>query len=58
MIRSLVKQKGTVRRRDVIDLCKLGPGQATRLLSALVEKGVLRRSGARKATVYEPGDNS
>ncbi|MBL8112686.1 MAG: putative DNA binding domain-containing protein [Acidobacteria bacterium] len=53
LILKLIEQQGSIRRRDVIDLCRLSADQAKRLLSALVERGVLRREGADKSTVYE-----
>lgn len=53
LVLKLLEQQGTIRRKDVIDLCRLSPDQAKRLLGELVEKGLLRRSGKDKATTYE-----
>jgi ATP-dependent DNA helicase RecG len=55
MVLAYVEQHGTIRRQDVIDLCRLGPDQATRLLRRLVEAGLLARSGVRKGAFYERG---
>ena len=57
MIRSFVREHETLRRRDVIALCKLGPDQATRFLGRLVDEGILVRHGEKKATVYTAGPN-
>jgi hypothetical protein len=35
MLMKLAQQAGTIRRTDVIDLCKIGPHQASRLLDRL-----------------------
>ncbi len=57
MVINLVKTKGIARRRDVIDLCKITPQQASHLLRGMTEKGLLRKSGTRKGTFYESGPN-
>ncbi len=53
MVLSYVDQHGRIRRQDVIELCRLGPDQARRLLQRLVkgEKLVLR--GQKKGSHYE-----
>jgi len=53
LVLNLLEQQGQIRRRDVIDLCRLSPDQAKRLLGDLVEKGVLKRQGKDRATFYE-----
>ncbi len=53
LVLNLARQKGRVKRKDVMELCQLGPDQATRLLRTLVASGKLAREGARKATFYE-----
>lgn len=55
MVINLVKAKGTIRRSDVIELCKISPRQASYLLSGLAKRGVLRRTGERRAAAYELG---
>jgi ATP-dependent DNA helicase RecG len=51
---TLARKHGSVRRSDVIDLCRIAPKQATRLLAKLVRDGHLEMSGTRKAAVYAP----
>ncbi len=57
MVLKYVMKHGKIKRGEVIDLCKIGPIQATRLLSKLVEQGQLRKKGTRKTAVYERGTN-
>ena len=53
MVIKYVEKHGRIARRDVVDLCKIGPHQASRLLRKLVSHGKLRRAGKGKGTVYE-----
>ncbi len=53
MVLSYVDQHGLIRRQDVVDLCRLGPNQATRLLQRLVKAGKLVLRGQRKGAFYE-----
>jgi ATP-dependent DNA helicase RecG len=55
MVLSYVAQHGRIRRQDVVDLCRLGPDQATRLLQRLVKEGKLVLRGQRKGAFYERG---
>lgn len=48
----LADEKGQVTRKDIIDLCRLSPDQATRLLRTLVKEGKLERRGTGKGTIY------
>lgn len=41
-----------IRRRDVIDLCKLTPSQSSKLLRRIVDGGYLEARGAGRATRY------
>jgi len=43
---------GKIKRNDVVELCKIGPYQASRLLNRLSERGLLRKIGERKNTFY------
>jgi ATP-dependent DNA helicase RecG len=52
MVLNLVDQKDQVSRKDVIELCRLTPDQASRLLRRLVAEGRLVRQGDRKGAVY------
>ncbi len=45
--------KGRVTRREVAELCGIGPAQATRLLARMVDEGLLRRHGRSRGTWYE-----
>lgn len=55
MVLQYVDKHGRITRREAAELCRIGPYQATRLLSRLVEDGRLRRHGTRKAAWYERG---
>jgi ATP-dependent DNA helicase RecG len=55
MVRSYVKQHGRIRRADVIELCRLSPDEAKRLLSRLESEGVLVMHGERRGAWYSPG---
>ena len=57
MVLKYVMKHGQIRRKDVIDLCKIAPDQATRLLQKLTKDGALRKIGERKGVVYERGPN-
>lgn len=52
MVLRYVHEHGEISRGDVVELCKVSPDQATRLLRKLVDGGQLRMVGERKATVY------
>ena len=52
IILEYVKAHGRITRREVVELCKIGPYQATRLLKRLVEEGKLTRHGMGKGTRY------
>ncbi|MCW5935091.1 MAG: putative DNA binding domain-containing protein [Fimbriimonadia bacterium] len=47
-----VRSQGKITRREVSELCRLSPPQATRLLKKLTQKGVLVQHGERKASWY------
>ncbi|GIU94952.1 MAG: ATPase AAA [Gaiellaceae bacterium] len=53
MILQYVDAHGRITRREVVELCKLSPQQASRLLAALVEKGSLTRHGRGKGSWYD-----
>lgn len=53
MVMKLAQQVGTIRRTDVIELCKIGPYQASRLLDRLVKAALLERHGQRRGTYYK-----
>ena len=41
-----------IRRKDVIDLCKLTPSQSSKLLGRIVDGGYLKAQGAGRAARY------
>ena len=53
---SLLQQKGTLSRPDVVTLCRLSEDQATELLRRMVEKGLLRAEGERRWRRYRAAD--
>ncbi|WP_420635217.1 ATP-binding protein [Candidatus Palauibacter sp.] len=44
--------RGRITRREAVEVCKISPAQATRLLRRLVEKGSLARHGEKRGTWY------
>ncbi len=52
MILGFIADNKTIRRANVIDLCMLSAPQATRLLSTLVDEGVLKREGRGRGSYY------
>ena len=57
MVRAYVREHGSIRRREVVELCHIGEHQASRLLRRLVDEGVLVMHGMRKSARYESGPN-
>ena len=55
MVKAYVREHGEIRRRDVVELCRLGPNQATRLVQRLVKEGALQKYGVGKGTFYTRG---
>jgi ATP-dependent DNA helicase RecG len=55
MVRKYVRSHGSIRAADAMDLCKLSRDQASRLLRALAQQGVLTMEGVRRWAVYRPG---
>ena len=58
MVVTYAKNHGSLRRSDVVELCRITPRQATRLLSKLVAEEQLVRKGTRRAALYEPPPGS
>ena len=56
LIRNYVRQTGSIRRAEVMDLCRLDQGQAYRLLKKMVASGILERKGAKRGVFYVPGE--
>jgi ATP-dependent DNA helicase RecG len=55
MVLQYVEKHGRITRREVAELCRIGPYQATRLLNKLVRVGRLLRQGTKKGAFYERG---
>ncbi len=58
MVINYVRQHREIRRKDVVQLCRLSPDQAYRLLRRLAEKGLLKAHGTRKGAFYTQGKTS
>jgi ATP-dependent DNA helicase RecG len=52
MVIHYIDKHGSIKRADVMDLCRLSGPQAYRLLKKLTDKAVIRKSGDRKHAVY------
>ncbi|MBQ7653409.1 MAG: putative DNA binding domain-containing protein [Clostridia bacterium] len=50
---NLIKEKGSVTRADVEAALDVSSATASRLLNDMVEKGIIKREGAAKTTVYK-----
>jgi len=53
MVLAYIEKHGSIKRADVADLCKIGPFQATRMLSRLAKEGKIVAKGKGKGTFYE-----
>lgn len=52
LVVSLAKKQKKITRRDVIELLRVTPPQAYRILNKLVQEGILERKGTTSAAVY------
>ena len=55
MVSNYVQQHGQVQRAEVMDLCRLSPDQAAKLLRRMKDKGALIQQGERRWAVYKLG---
>ena len=55
MIRSYVRQHGTIRRADVVDLCRITSDEAKRLIAKLEADEILAQHGSRRWAWYSAG---
>ena len=55
MVLGHVRHHGRIKRGEVMDLCRLNKGQASKLLLRLKTEGKLMQHGMRKATFYTLG---
>lgn len=54
MATKFARKHGALRRADVVELCRITPKQASRLLAKLVREGQLVMTGSRKTAAYAP----
>ncbi|MCY4471311.1 MAG: hypothetical protein OXC07_00600 [Kistimonas sp.] len=52
MVLNYIDKHGSLKRTDVMDLCRLSGPQAYRLLRKLTDKGMLTKTGENRASVY------
>jgi ATP-dependent DNA helicase RecG len=52
MVLSYIDKHGSIRRAEVMDLCRIGADQAYKLLKRLKNAGIIRKKGERKGAVY------
>jgi ATP-dependent DNA helicase RecG len=52
MVLQYARKHGRITRKDVVELCRIGPYQATRLLDRLVTVGKIQRLGAGRGVYY------
>lgn len=55
MVLNYVQQHGQIQRAEVMDLCRLSPDQAAKLLKRMKDKGTLIQQGERRWSVYKLG---
>ncbi len=55
LVRKFVAANGSIKRAQVVELCRVEPKQATQLLLMMEAQHVLQRRGARRGTSYFPG---
>lgn len=55
MIQNFVAQHGRITRQEVMDLCRLSPDQAYKVLKRLCGKGIILKQGDRKSAAYVKG---
>jgi ATP-dependent DNA helicase RecG len=52
MVLKYIRKHGTIRRKDAIELCKIGPFQATRLLRKIEKTHEIERVGTGRGSYY------
>ena len=52
LVKNYVKQHGRITRQETIELCRLTPDQAYKLLKQLVGNNVLKKHGTRRHAYY------
>ena len=57
MVVQYLRKHGRMKRQDAVDLCHIGPFQATRLLNRLVKSGKIKRQGKKRGSYYVLDNN-
>jgi len=57
LVRNFVEQNGSIRRSDVMKLCRLDKDQAYHLLKDMVDADILKRMGEKRGAHYVSGVN-
>jgi len=52
LVKNYVKQHGRITRQEAIELCRLTPDQAYKLLKLLVEQNILKKHGVKRHSYY------
>ncbi|MBK9522284.1 MAG: hypothetical protein IPO13_11870 [Rhodocyclaceae bacterium] len=52
MVKSYVDQHGRITRQEVIELCRLTPDQAYKLLKRLSDEKLLKKQGVKRHSFY------
>ena len=52
LVKNYVKQHGRITRQEAIELCRLTPDQAYKLLKQLVEQNTLKKHGVKRHSYY------
>jgi ATP-dependent DNA helicase RecG len=52
MVLNYIDKHGSIKRAEVMDLCRITKDQAYKLLSRLKDTGKIEQTGKRKGTVY------
>lgn len=52
MVLRYIEHHGSITRADVIELCRITPDQAYKLLNRLKKSGHIEQQGERKGAIY------
>jgi ATP-dependent DNA helicase RecG len=55
MVLQFVQKHGSIKRADVVELCRTTPRHAATLLAKLKQENKLAQKGKNKCAIYEPG---
>jgi ATP-dependent DNA helicase RecG len=58
MVKRYVREHGSIRRKDVVELCRLSDDQAKHLLTKMVADGLLKLVGKGRGARYEAGEST